>query len=111
MGRRTLIVGDGAIELAFRSVSGDLHVLSEARPAAVSGPPPTDDDRIPPSPASAAEDRDAVADDDRLAILRAVERGELTVAAAMAELAALDDLPNLRSVDRPDPVERSATDG
>lgn len=30
MGRRTLVVGDGSIELAFRSVSGDLRVRSAA---------------------------------------------------------------------------------
>ncbi len=30
MGRRTMIVGDGAIELAFRSVSGDLRIRAAA---------------------------------------------------------------------------------
>jgi hypothetical protein len=30
MGRRTLIVGDGSIELAFRSVSGDLRIHGDA---------------------------------------------------------------------------------
>jgi hypothetical protein len=45
MGRRTLIVGDGATELGFRSVSGDLRILDGAhRPAAPVGPVPP----IPP---------------------------------------------------------------
>ena len=39
MGRRTLVVGDGSIELAFRSVSGDLRIRDAAgRPVAPVAP-------------------------------------------------------------------------
>ena len=94
MGRRTLVVGDGAIELAFRSVSGDLHVRGGGpgdAVAAAHGPAtsrePSEGDA---DGGSGGDILGAIADDDRMAILRAVERGELDVAAAMAQLAALD---------------------
>jgi hypothetical protein len=119
MGRRTLIVGDGAIRLAFRSVSGDLHVTGaidpferrggtpapEARPgstptqasgSAVASPEPSvspDDsagDR-PAAPAVSDDDPGASTAEERMAILRALEQGELDVASAMDRLAALDE--------------------
>jgi hypothetical protein len=119
MGRRTLIVGDGAIRLAFRSVSGDLHVTG-----AVDGSGGRHDDPVPASspdrsrppapPSSVASPGSSVSHDDsmgdvpaargagsneppessaaeRMAILRALEHGDLDVAAAMDRLAALDD--------------------
>ncbi len=106
MGRRTLIVGDGRIEVAFRSVSGGLRVLGwesagstasrrepdeRPTPALRTVPPVPTAPQLPvapPSPASAGPV--AAREDDRMAILRAVERGELDVAAAMTRLAALD---------------------
>jgi Putative adhesin len=77
MGRRTLIVGDGSIELAYRSVSGDLriHDGSEGHRQAV-------------APASA--DPDDPTDAERMTILQALERGELDVPTALDRLAALE---------------------
>jgi hypothetical protein len=77
MGRRTLIVGDGSIELAYRSVSGDLriHDGSEGHREAV-------------VPASA--DPDDPTDAERMTILQALERGELDVPTALDRLAALE---------------------
>jgi hypothetical protein len=82
MGRRALIVGDGATRLSFRSVSGDLriHDRSGAMPTPPTGHPSAAPMPAPPAPA----------DDERMTILRALERGEIDVAAAMARLAELD---------------------
>lgn len=116
MGRRTLIVGDGSIELGFRSVSGDLwiHDGSGADGGPSSRSTPTErpaapwHPAIPPMPAMPAmpvlpalpavpgSTAAAVADDadprgaERMAILRALENGELDVPTAMDRLAALD---------------------
>ncbi len=143
MGRRTIVVGDGSIELGFRSVSGDLRIRDGSRmkgrpDATVTYPvlPPDAPDAptapVPPTPATpaipsvpslpgpasdsstlsrvdeievgpaAGRDAEAAtaasddgttrepADDDRLAVLRALERGELDVATAMDRLAELD---------------------
>jgi hypothetical protein len=100
MGRRTLIVGDGSIELGFRSVSGDLRIhdgsqpipadpsfassvhSAQSVPEAPAAPPapiaPSDDDPVDPREA------------ERMAILWALEQGDLDVPAAMGRLAALD---------------------
>lgn len=80
MGRRTLIVGDGSIELVFRSVSGDLRIHG-----AVDGRRQAD----APASTESAPPADPV-DEQRLTILQALERGELDVAAALDRLAALD---------------------
>ena len=138
MGRRTLIVGDGSIELAFRSVSGDLRIHDgSSRPISPIPPlpplppmapvstltsfsvelpdmpdmpdmpampdladvdgsgfdrPAADADRPAPDPASA--DAATAADDpdetERMAILRALEQGELDVPTALDRLAVLD---------------------
>jgi hypothetical protein len=80
MGRRALIVGDGATRVAFRSVSGDLRILDRPDRAA------------PRSPSlSAVSVEESGPDDERMTILRALERGEFDVATAMARLAELDD--------------------
>ena len=115
MGRRTLIVGDGAVRLAFRSVSGDLHVLGaeEISPAAAAAtaatrsiaasthasPGASPEPSVSPGrfagdapvTVTAAGQPVNSAEDDRMAILHALERGELDVATAMDRLAALDD--------------------
>jgi hypothetical protein len=106
-GRRSLVVGDGAVELAFRSVSGDLLVLDPASPGNGSGPsaatprvapaqplpppPPT----APPPPSFAPTDNEPAREPDgaetsRLEILRALESGEIDVAGATDRLAGLD---------------------
>ncbi len=108
-GRKVLIVGRPGATMAFRSISGDLHVvqprdagiesLVPEAPAPPAAPPP------PPSPAPVSKvatagardansgaatttDRDAV----RLEILRELERGEITVAEATARLGQLDEV-------------------
>jgi len=120
MGRRTLIVGDGSIDLSFRSVSGDLRILGDgeptrsgrparpAMPARPAGPPLPPPPPLPPLPGAFAGEPTAShvdppaddpvasveattpADDERLEILRALEAGDLDVAAAMDRLAELD---------------------
>jgi len=116
MGRRTLIVGDGSIELGFRSVSGDLRIRDAAshrapdRPFVHGGPSSAampqmpampEMPRMPMMPApvggrvESAPPAAPVAGDDplgseRMTILRALEHGEMDVATAMDRLAALD---------------------
>jgi hypothetical protein len=128
MGRRTLVVGDGSVEVTFRSVSGDLQVHDARRrvnapippipPIAPIAPIPP----MPPIPpiapipprgdATGAVRPDAPepsgsgsgsaagpSDADRLAILQALEAGELDVATALERLAALDAADEERSDD------------
>jgi DUF4097 and DUF4098 domain-containing protein YvlB len=104
IGRRSLTVGDGAAEMSFRSVSGDLLVVDPAA-ARIGSPggsavptPPIPPTAIPPMPAmTAAIVTEPVApparpsDDRRLEILRALERGEIDIAAATAQLGLLDE--------------------
>jgi hypothetical protein len=124
MGRRTLVLGDGSVRLAFRSVSGDLRIVRRdtrdagtidagtidpasgdpARalpglPALASLPPlpgasaiepsASHDDSTPDAPA-APQSPGSSDGDERMTVLRALERGELDVATAMERLAALD---------------------
>jgi hypothetical protein len=77
MGRRTLIVGDGSIELAYRSVSGDLRIHDGSEGHRQAGAP-------------AAADPDDPTDEERMTILQALERGELDVPTALDRLAALE---------------------
>ena len=103
-GRRSLVVGDGAIDVTFRSVSGDLRVV-EPRPVelgAVPTPPaPPAPPAVPALPNVAAPDASGPAvstddepgldgDDERLDILRALERGEIDIDEATERLATLD---------------------
>ena len=117
-GRRVIVVGDGAAELAFRSVSGDLRIRGAGtadgvRPAVPLPPRPPVPPIAPKPPlpgpsddASTLSRVDASADgpvaggdepapdalaEERLGVLRALESGELDVAAAMVRLAELDD--------------------
>jgi hypothetical protein len=103
-GRRRLVVGDGATSLSFNSVSGDLRVVaprdtlarstaasvvaetSVAPEASVAAPPP-------PSALAAGPGGDAEAGQEvaRLDVLRAVERGELSVELAMVRLAEIEE--------------------
>jgi DUF4097 and DUF4098 domain-containing protein YvlB len=69
-GLRTLVVGGDGPTIAFRSLSGDLRVVG---PAAADGPSPAESDPL------AREE---------LAILQALERGEIDVAEAERRLAA-----------------------
>ena len=109
-GRKLLIVGDGAIPFTFRSVSGDLRVTTPrdslptgagmdqpvapvaplapeapATPAATSATPET----VPPvAPADRAAGRREVA---RMDVLRALEREDLSVEAAMRRIAEIEE--------------------
>jgi len=72
--RRRYLIGDGGPQLLFSSMSGDVSVRAARRlPAAGSAQPPE-----PPAPPPAP--------DERLAILRALERGELNVDEALRRL-------------------------
>ena len=95
-GRKVLIVGRPGPTLTFRSVSGDLHVAEprDAAPRAIEAPtaeetmddaPVTKDEQPDPAEAEAGEDK-------RLDILRALERGDITVAEATDQLAQLDEV-------------------
>ena len=92
-GRRSLVVGDGAAELQFRSVSGDLRVMDpevsgNGTDPGVPTPPAAPEPPAPPVPGApvAADATDAA----RLEILRALEAGEIDVAEATDRLAGLD---------------------
>jgi hypothetical protein len=114
IGRRSLTVGDGAVEMSFRSVSGDLRVADPAtartgnqrtsaappptRPIPPTMPPASVTPPLRPRPAKAdgigAEPATPPAhpsDDPRLDILRALERGEIDVTTATAQLGLLDE--------------------
>jgi hypothetical protein len=86
-GRHTLVIGRGDGPLVtFRSTSGDLVVT---RPTAPSSAPATEsEDPVAQMTSIPAVPTDEV--DDDLAILRALERGEIDVAEAGRRLAALD---------------------
>ena len=92
-GRRALRIGDGAISLEFRSVSGDLRVVGPGRLSFEFPPPPppvaSDGASAPPAPEGTATPDGA--DGTRLDILRALERGELDIAEASERLSRLDD--------------------
>ena len=116
-GRKQLIVGDGGTAVSYRSVSGDLRIVAPrdgSTPAAVAMParptaprPPTapSPPALParpvlPQPAvdpRAAEEARASAGHEaghevaRLDILHALERGELSVEAAMKRLADIEE--------------------
>ena len=121
-GRKILVVGRPGPTLTFRSVSGDLRVSEprDAAPKVEAGSPsmaaadatPAGDDRAGGGPSDTARDttssstRDKaletaagaaphtdVGDDDRrLEVLRALERGDITVAEATDQLASLDEV-------------------
>jgi hypothetical protein len=79
--RRRYIVGDGGPQLLFSSMSGDVSVRAARRAAPQHGlpaePPAPEPPGTPPAPP---------APDERLAILRALEHGELTVDEALRRL-------------------------
>jgi DUF4097 and DUF4098 domain-containing protein YvlB len=89
-GRRSLILGDGAATLYFKSVSGDLRVRSSGRRAErVDILRPREvapDEHVP-----VRREKPLPPNMDRIAILEGVERGEISVAEASRWLALLDD--------------------
>lgn len=94
-GRKVLIVGRPGPTLTFRSVSGDLHVVEprDAAPAMqVTAAEETVDDAAHHSNDQHAEPDARTAEDGRLEVLRALERGDITVAEATDQLALLDEV-------------------
>lgn len=110
--RGTLVVGAGTIPLRWRSMSGDLFVRgdepdragavrSTGEPArrAPAEPPMPEPAEPPARPATAPDDappsrpraRTEMQEDARLEVLRAVERGELSIEEAAVRLDALDE--------------------
>lgn len=110
-GRRVLIVEDGGPTMTVRSMSGDVSLMKatavtrSVEPSFPPSPPPSAEPPMPPAPpaigdaVSSSGDSPTVvvgrtdaaaADDARLAILRALERGEIDVAEAGRRLEALD---------------------
>jgi len=105
-GRKLLIVGDGAIPFTFRSVSGDLRVTTprDGLPAGVATgespavapeapvapvPPTAPSAPVPPvAPTNPGAGGREVA---RMDVLRALERGELSVEAAMRRIAEIEE--------------------
>jgi hypothetical protein len=73
--RRRLIIGSGEPQLTFSSMSGDISVRRPRRLRGVSPPPP-------PAPSAAP-----MAEDEQLAVLQALERGEIDVDEAARRLA------------------------
>ena len=88
-GRKVVTIGRSGPTLTFRSVSGDLAVVKATETGAPATPPAAD--------ASAGASAGAVAepmtaDDGRLAILRALERGEISVSDAGQQLSELEEV-------------------
>jgi DUF4097 and DUF4098 domain-containing protein YvlB len=86
-GRKVLIVGKPGPTLTFRSVSGDLHVAEPRDSAPViaeseAGQPLAFDSPLPSTDPDSA----------RLAVLQALERGDITVAEATDQLTQLDEV-------------------
>ena len=91
-GKKVLSIGRSGPTLAFKSVSGDLQVV-EAREQQVTDAMTDIDftDRADDSEPTTGSPASDPHDDDRLAILRDLERGEIDVATATQRLAALEE--------------------
>jgi hypothetical protein len=105
-GRKILTIGRPGPTLTFQSVSGDFHVVEprDAAPETVAPPTPPAAPAVPPAPGAAAAPGGATAasagsassaasadlDAARLEILKALERGEISVAEATDQLGSLD---------------------
>jgi hypothetical protein len=72
--RRRVIVGSGGPEIIFNSMSGDLAIHRPRRLDRVPAPPPA-----PPPAAPAAPPPPKLSDEEQMAILQALERGEISV--------------------------------
>lgn len=114
----TVIAGDGPT-LSFESVSGALQVLDVDEAPAVPQPPrpPAPPQapfapKIPVGPHPAAvEPTEDPRESERMAILRALERGEIDVAQATERLAAVDDGPPGLPNDATDDTRRRVPPG
>jgi hypothetical protein len=115
----TVIAGDGPT-LAFESVSGALQVLDVEEPPAPPEPPRAPappQAQLPPKasvgphPAAGVEPAEDPRESERMAILRALERGEIDVAQATERLAAVDDGPPGLPNDATDDTRRRVPPG
>jgi hypothetical protein len=96
-GRRVLVVGNGRATLATRSMSGSVRIV-EARQLRTEPPPPPEPQRRaeaprPSGPPPAPKPPTAIAtayDEERLRVLRSLERGEIDVTEASRRLELLD---------------------
>ncbi len=109
-GRRVFIVGDGVPTMTVRSMSGDVALMNPIavpRPATPAVPTPPKAPAAPQPPTPPAQGETVIpsdenptivvdhadpsdVDDARLAILRALERGEIDVAEAGRQLEEID---------------------
>jgi len=78
--RRRYVIGDGRPHLLFSSMSGDIEVRPPRRTGNVAPPPAPVAPPAPPRPPSVDED-------EQLAVLRALERGEIDIEEATRRLA------------------------
>jgi hypothetical protein len=78
--RRRYVIGDGGAQLLFSSMSGDVEVRPPRRSGSAPTPPTPVAPPAPPRPPSVGED-------EQLAVLRALERGEIDVDEATRRLA------------------------
>ena len=111
LGRRDLVLGSGSRTLAFRSISGNLHVAAHsgnggapvpehaaALPVTARAPEPM----APPAPPAPASAQGGTADatsgqpasDARLTVLRDLESGAIDIATATQRLAELEEGPD-----------------
>jgi len=91
IGRRVLVIGNGARTLTFKSISGDLRIAAHAALPALS-PPPAPKPPVAPEPADGAmAAASQPVGDERLAVLRDLESGVIDIATATERLAALED--------------------
>jgi hypothetical protein len=79
--RRRYIIGNGGASVLFSSMSGDIEIRPPRRGGEVPPPPAPASPPAPPRPPS-------VGHDDQLAVLRALERGEIDVEEATRRLGA-----------------------
>lgn len=85
--RRRYVIGDGAASVLFSSMSGDAFVHGARRSGSPTPPTPA----APPAPpVPAAAQRTPPSEAEQLAILRALERGEIDVEEASRRLAGGD---------------------
>jgi hypothetical protein len=93
-GNGTLVVGQGRVELAFRSISGSLRVAtlepgSGGATSQASPEPPVRPE--PPEPPERQDPASGRGVDTRLAVLRELESGAIDIDTASRRLAALED--------------------
>ena len=95
-GRKRLVIGTGGIRLGFKSVSGDLRVVTPRDdPESVTvhrsaSTVPAEGASSSPAPRS-EESRSGGREVARMDVLRALERGELSVDAAMRRIAQIEE--------------------